>query len=148
MVNGMVAGHRGISPIIATVMLTLIAISLAVFVWGFMQEFWVEQTEATASTTGEATACSEGGIKISACTYIAGLQKVQLTVENTGVRDFKSFWVNVQYAGGSATQVKSDQNILAGDSATVDGNALVTPSKVKVQTVECYNISDSTTSCS
>ncbi len=141
-------GYKGVSPLVSSVILMLMAVSLAAIVWGFMNEYWTQRTNTATTTAKDLVYCSEGGIKITSCNYTASLQKVELKVENTGSKDLSSFWVNVQYSNGSATQVKSDKNILAGQTVTIDGNALFTPAKVKVQSVECAEVNDSTTDCS
>ncbi|GEM_PF-1916400 len=140
-------GNKGVSPLIATILLLLVAMGIGALVWGFMQEYTTEQTSTAQATASELATCSEGGIKITSCTYTASLQRVRIKVENTGKRDLNSFWVNVQYTDGNATQVKTDRNVLAGSFDYIDGNAQSTPSKVKIQSVQCSSIKDSVTSC-
>jgi len=138
---------KGVSPLIATVLLLLVAMGIGALVWGFMQEFVQEQTSTAATTSTELADCSKASFKITSCTYTVGGSAI-LKLENTGSIDINDFWVNLQYTdNNTATQIKDTNDLLAGSFAIVGASSTSTIDTAKVQSVSCTGVKDSTTSC-
>jgi len=138
-----------VSPLIATILLLLVAMGIGALVWGFMQEYTTEQTSTAATTSQELADCSRSSFKILSCSYHpdANADYVSIKLENTGSVDINDFWVNVQYADGNASQRRDGNDLLAGAFGVIAGTATAAPTKVKVQSVSCSGVKDSTTSC-
>jgi len=154
--------EKGVSPLIATILLLLVAMGIGALVWGFMQEYTTEQTStaattsqeladcstSTAATTSQELAdCSKASFKILSCSYESANSIVRVKLENTGSIDINDFWVNVQYSDGSASQIKDGNDLLAGAFGVIAGTATAAPSTVKVQSYSCSGVKDSTDSC-
>ncbi len=139
--------EKGVSPLIATILLLLVAMGIGALVWGFMQEYTTEQTSTAATTSQELADCSKASFKILSCSYESANSIVRVKLENTGSIDINDFWVNVQYSDGSASQIKDGNDLLAGAFGVIAGTATAAPSTVKVQSYSCSGVKDSTDSC-
>jgi len=140
---------KGVSPLIATVLLLLVAMGIGALVWGFMQEFVQEQTSTAATTSTELAECSKASFKITSCAYTDDANHVLIKLENTGSIDINDFWVNVQYSDGTASQTLDTNDLLAGSFVKIAGYAgpSLALSTIKVQSYLCTGVKDSTTVC-
>jgi len=125
----------------------IVSMAAGALIWGFMQDYTAEQTsEAKTISTGLAD-CSRASNRIMSCTYLPDQEKVSVTLKNTGSIDINNFWVNVQYGDGTASQNKAERDLEAGSFSIVEGTAIAPPVNVKVLSVECSGVRDTTSNC-
>lgn len=143
--------QRGVSPVIATILLLLITVSIAIMYYTWVTSFTSEQISDAESIGSGKIKCSDAGITITRCTYDkGGTELVSVTIENTGAIDLNGFRVIAMY-----TDETSDYNdnkslyldVGASGMAYMTANANKTVSRVKVIPLQCRTISDTTSSC-
>jgi len=144
--------QKGVSPVLATVLLLLIAVSVAVMYFTWIVSFTGEHISEAESVGSKQIKCSNAGITITNCSYDKGATElVSVTIENTGSIDLNGFKVIVMYTDESSDSNKNNNLYLdvgASGVAYITANASKTVSRVKVIPLECDIISDTTTSCS
>ena len=83
-------GMKGISPVIAAVVLIAITIAVGVLLSGWVTQFVTKETET-------ASACiTNTNYKIDSATYTAGTKQLTIMVTNLNVRDLYGFSVQIQ----------------------------------------------------
>jgi len=94
--------NKGISPLIATILLIAFVIAVGGILSGWMISFTKERTEE-ARTKGETDIkCSYSSLYISDANWNSSQTKLSLTAENTGSEDLTDFRMIVVYNNNSA----------------------------------------------
>lgn len=90
---------KGISPLIAAVLLIAFTVTIGIIVFGFLLNTTRQATTTTGNKTTEALRCSSAGIKIEDVfiTGQANYTTVRLIVKNTGFTDDLSIIAAVVY---------------------------------------------------
>lgn len=135
----MCAKSKGISPLVAVIMLIAFTMIVAGILAGWATRFATEQRSMLEQ-------CTRAGFKISKATYSASTQNVSLLVYNSGTVPLKNFQAMVTY-DENGPAIPSTWNIYE----TVDANSFKTfehdlPNKsvdyIEVRSVECQGAYD------
>ena len=134
---------KGVSPLLATVLLILVAVGIGAIVWVWTTGFVGQATSEAGQVTTEM--CTKGRFEVTSCSYAS--QQVTLWLKNTGDIDLNSFRVVVRDSAGNVT-VK-DYNTVNLEERGGMGSVTVTnitskPAKVEVYSNDCPNLSVST----
>jgi len=143
--------EKGVNPVIASILLIVITMSVGLLFGGWVQEYYANQIANQAELSEKQIECSEAGFTIKSCSFDSGDTNIAtLQLENTGNFDLNRFTVVVEYNDGS-----SDTNLNQLDLAeSAYGNVYIqldageSPKKIKIVSKECLDKVDSTTSCS
>ncbi|MCX8189732.1 MAG: hypothetical protein N3F05_00690 [Candidatus Diapherotrites archaeon] len=144
--------QKGISPIIATVLLVLVSVILAATYFGWLHSFVGESITKGEEIGRKRINCSNAGITIISCTYDKGRSElVSVKIENTGSVDLNGFKVIAKYADNSSDSNKNSNlyiDVGATGIAYLTANHEKTVSEIKIIPLQCDTISDTTSSCS
>lgn len=140
---------KGISPLIAAVILIAFVIAVAGIVSGFFTGFF-KQRQGEISQKGEAMVdCGTALFDADANTFSfnsTGNNKTELTVYVEGESDIQGFNMTVYNAGKDTEQISGASGTFSpGDSARLSGTTTLTPpfTKVTVTTPSCSGVTDS-----
>jgi flagellin-like protein len=145
---------KGISPLIAAVLLIAFTVAIATLIMGWMSAYTRTTTSNVSSQSEEAVECGSAAIKINHV-YVWGTDNLTNTdaaivIENTGFKDF----TNINYGlynstGGSCTADSSNVNLAKGEITRVtldcqNVNMSSTSFDRAIVTTECGGVSDYT----
>lgn len=148
---------RAVSPLIATVLLVAISLSIAGLLFNWMSQFTTEQTTAAAElATTNIVSCGRAGIRIKSCDVNSSGTGATSVIESTGSIDLNGFNVVVLHADGNVQNITSlfeSTTLFAGSFVSLnhplDSNADVSSiTQYKVIPVTCPSSSASVTVCS
>jgi len=131
-------GSRGVSPLIATVLLLLMAVGVGAIIWTWLTGFAGKTTSEAGQVTEKM--CADGSFQIKSCTYSGGTLTIKL--ENTGQIDLNTFKVFVINSDGSTAKTETKTlNLAAGapGKTTVTGLSAA-PAQVKITSSDCPNL--------
>lgn len=135
---------KGVSPLIAAVLLLLVVVGIGALVWVWTTGFVGQATSEAGQVTEQM--CAKGRFEITSCSYAS--QTVTLWLKNTGQVDLNSFRVVVKDSAGNVT-VSDNNNVdledMGGMGSITVGSITNSPSKVEVYSNDCPNLSASTT---
>lgn len=97
---------KGISPLIATILLIAFVIAVGGILSGWLISFTKERTEEARIRGETDIKCSYASLYISDADWNSTDEKLSLTVENTGSEDLSDFDVTVIYSNNSAFTVE------------------------------------------
>jgi flagellin-like protein len=104
---------KGISPLIATVLLIAFAVSVAAILYVWIPSFTREHTEGVSEHASREIYCAYGGIGVSNMQYCNG--RLSGTIRNTNLVDIGNITVQVTFKNATATQtIYLTQNGVAG----------------------------------
>ncbi len=130
---------KGVSPLIATVLLLLVAVGVGAIIWTWVTGFAGKTTSEAGQVTESMAA--KGSFEITSCTYSGGTLTVKL--ENTGQIDLNQFRFFAINSDGSTAkaQDETDLNMAAGATAKVTISGLSeAPAKVKAMSLDYSNL--------
>lgn len=130
---------KGVSPLIATVLLLLVVVGVGAIVWTWVTGFAGETTSEAGQVTESMAA--KGSFEITDCTYSGGTLTVKL--ENTGQIDLNQFrFFAINSDGTTAkTQDENSLDIAAGATAKVTITGLsAKPAQVKGMSLDYPNL--------
>lgn len=141
--------QKGVSPLIATVLLLLVCMAVGVIIWQ-----WVMSMQSSVQTESEQerqrmTRCSGVSLGIDLTdtkpVWNSTTKNTTVVVQNKGSRDLNGFKLIAYYSGGNSdTNTYADTTIAAGAQTvlTVGGtaNGASKPLRVRVESTQC-NIS-------
>lgn len=140
----MAGGLKGISPLIAAVLLIAVTMTLAGVLAFWASTFVQSGLESSANQT-IATECNFGNFVVDACSYDSAGQRVTFILDNIGTVDLSNISVFVIYPDNSLNYTQADGNLPSGAlrSFSVSG---VNPgySRVTIGT-QCPNVREETT---
>jgi len=133
---------KGISPLIAAVLLIAFTITIATFLASWSTTFTRTKTEEFSRTGEEITAeCQYARLVIENAVYDGVNDKITAVVWNMGKTDLSNFQFNIYYSDINITKATpSNYNITLknGDFATfVVDNVTSTPQKIQVRSLLC-----------
>lgn len=144
--------QKGISPVIATVLLVLVTVILAAMYFGWLHSFAGESISEGEEIGRKRINCSNAGITILSCNYDkGGTEIVSVTIENTGSVDLNGFKVIAKYTDNTSDSNNNSNLYLDVGStgiAHLTANNEKTVSEVRVIPLQCDIISDTTSACS
>lgn len=95
--------EKGISPLIASVILVAIAVSAAAIAGPEVMRFVRKIAEDTGDRTSEEIECSRAGIYVREAAYNTTTDELKFQVENTGYQDLKDFRADVFFVNGTSS---------------------------------------------
>ncbi|MBU3940494.1 MAG: hypothetical protein KKH88_01010 [Nanoarchaeota archaeon] len=142
---------KGISPLIATVLLIGFTIVLAALVMRWGGQFFRQQTDVVGCESEGQIQCTSG-VDLVIENVLGGVNETTINVLNNGNYDIGEIQYVVLDANGvtlNSTRDITGITSLAGDSVTLDIPVLVstTIGKVKVIPILNYEMKDGSTSC-
>jgi len=145
--------QKGVSPLIATVLVLVMLMAMGAILWTWAQNFWHEQEQAQDTFSDETRRCSEAGFRVlkdkAHCNFYGSLRttdtnQVRIAVENTGEIDLNTFSITTNWEDGT-----SDLNVLAlnleekqsGIAWTKQGRSPAEiPKSVRIDSAECPSL--------
>jgi flagellin-like protein len=133
---------KGISPILASVLLLAVTISVAGVFSGWAPSLAQTVTEQTGNQTEQRLACNQASAEFISVNYDSGNSEVNLALRNDGGEDFSELIL---------VAFNSEDNLLAQENISVDaGNVANTtisnvnsaPSYVNLYAQECSDVTD------
>ncbi|MCX8189733.1 MAG: hypothetical protein N3F05_00695 [Candidatus Diapherotrites archaeon] len=123
---------KGISPVIATVLLVLVAVALVMVLLPFL----MSTTQETTAKTGEDLKGLGGSFAIKTCTRSG--TTITLLLDNTGTTDLNNFTVNCLDSTGAtkATATISFDVLSPKETDTKTATCTATTTRVRVTSVE------------
>ena len=139
--------QKGISPLIATVLLIAFTVAIATIIMGWLQGTTLDTTGTVSTKTETMVGCSDASIRIEHVYVDNSTQNVSIVVLNTGYKNFTTvtgvlYATNGSYCTGSldSLTVGATSSVLLNNSDCPDLNSS-SFSKAIVNT-ECGGISD------
>ena len=150
-------GQKGVSPLIATILLVAISLAIAGMLYSWMAQYATTQTSKYTTSSGTQLQCSQaGGIQINSCTHTGSNFKLQ--IESTGDIDLNGFTIAALYSDGNATNTDANKLLKARSYLSIDANLwyagyalagyVPVMSNLKVVPKLCPSNSVTTTTCS
>lgn len=150
-------GQKGVSPLIATILLVAISLAIAGMLYSWMAQYATNQTSKFAAASGTQLQCSQaGGLQVNSCTHSGSVYTIQL--ESTGDMDLNGFNVIGLYSDGNSASAASDSTLIARGYLRIDSNlwyaGFAIPgysssmSTLKIVPKQCPSNSVTTTTCS
>lgn len=134
---------KGISPVIATVLLVLVAVTVTLILIPFLTSMTSEQTAKTKDLAGQAPAGATFLIK--SCT-ISGTTAT-IVLDNTGAKDLNNFTVMcLDSTGDTVATASISPNMAAGATKKVTVTCTATTKRVKVRSTD-YSSLESERDC-
>jgi len=135
-------GKKGLSPLIAVVLLIAFTITVATFIAAFSQTFVRTQTTEFSQRTQElGRACQFSNIQLTAATYDDSGDKISVLARNIGTENLTDFNIIVFTTDVEFTEhtpSNSNNVMTSGEIATFTANNVTqTPSKVQIQSKQC-----------
>ncbi|MEM0360553.1 MAG: hypothetical protein QXK06_04430 [Candidatus Diapherotrites archaeon] len=143
--------NKGVSPLIATMLLVLVAMGIGGLFFSWMYTYYNNELSNQQRISDEQIKCSNAGFQIVSCSFDAGDTNIAtILLENTDFVDLNSFTVTVRYSSG-----ESDTNICninlkesAYGKVYIQLDPGESPAEIKVTSRDCKNLSHKTTNCS
>lgn len=138
-------GRKGVSPLIAAVLLIAFTMSVATILTMFVTQFTEEQTDFLENQSSKKIECQFADVDIYSTSYDSG--ELSVTVANMGSVDLPE--VNVQAIGnGELAGSKRTGKVEVSGLETVTINLSGEPDKVRAIVVECPSKIDEKTQIS
>jgi len=142
--------QKGVSPVIAAILLILITMSIGSLFYGWMRTFYDNQLQKQSQLSDEQIQCSEAGFQINSCSFDSGDTNIAtILLENTGYVDLNSFTVAALHTDGASDVNIGEIDLEEGGygNVYVQVEAGKSISKIKVVSRDCKTIEDTTSSC-
>jgi flagellin-like protein len=147
-------GERGINPLIATILLLLVALAISSLLYGWLVTFTQTKTTQASEQAEETFTCGDASFRILSCSYdtnVLNRGKIEVKMENKGTIDLNDWTIFAEYTDGNVDRnLSKDSNLYAGGKLTVVYTDL-TPNKtvksVKMVPENCSEVTQDTTSC-
>ena len=137
--------RKGISPLIAAVLLIAFTMSVAAMLTAWVTTFTEERTSSVSNRSEQVFQCSYGGLSIYDAIYHSDSNETDITVANTGTFDFKNVTVHVFDDGGSVINKGYIDTLSTADVKTIsiDTDVETKPARVRAISKNCPKVSDS-----
>jgi len=113
---------KGVSPLLATILLISIAMLLMGIVWIWSESFIKTHTQTITDKSTDEINCQYGGLFIRTCTYNASTG-INLTIENSGSTKFTdNFNIKIQDNLDLMAEGIISQDLNAGNAMQIDVN--------------------------
>ncbi|MCX6802548.1 MAG: hypothetical protein NT067_05570 [Candidatus Diapherotrites archaeon] len=143
--------QRGVTPLIAEILLVLVAIGIGSLFMGWIYSYYNDQLSSQKELSDMQIKCDKAGFTIVSCAFDQGDTNVAtIQLENTDYVDLNSFTVAVKYNSGNSDINICQVNLEEGSygNVYVRLDAGESPAEIKVTSRDCKDISDTTTDCS
>lgn len=135
---------KGISPILASVLLLAVTISVAGVFAGWAPDIAKTVTGETENQTDHRLDCNKASATLVSATYnISGNEKVDVTLRNNGRADFKKLIVAAFDSNDAlitqTTGISAERGTLTNDTIASVGSE---PSYIKLYSEKCGDVSD------
>jgi len=128
---------KGISPVIATVLLILVAVAVTLIVASFVTGMTSEQTAKAKEEAEKAPGAAMFAIK--SCTKTGA--QATIVFENLGSKDLNSFTVFcLDASGNTVATVTASPNVAPGATSKVDVTCTTATTRVKARSVTYTNL--------
>lgn len=137
-------GRKGISPILASVLLLAVTISVAAVFSGWAPDIANTVTEDTTNNTEHRLNCNKASAEIISVGYnLSGNTDVDITLRNDGREDFSKLILAAFDSNDSLMQQTVNISVNSGEltNQTVS-NVNSTPSYVKLFSEKCGDVTD------
>lgn len=134
------AGRKGVSPLIAAVLLIGFTMAVAGIITAWVTTFTEEQTSTLGNQSEQLVGCSYAGMDVQDVTFDSANSQTDFNVENTGTVDFNNVSV-VSFLGASIQSRTYLGNIEAGEvtSGTLSDTS-TKPDKVRAASEDCPSV--------
>lgn len=137
--------RKGISPIIASVLLLAVALSVVGVFSGWAPQLAQDVTDSTENSTMETIACNEASLEIRSA-YWDGTDTLTVNLRNSGSEDLND--INI-VAYDSDEQIIGQTSGISLSSGNISDEAVSgvssEPAQVEVLSSECGSVTTSTT---
>lgn len=130
---------KGVSPIIASVLLLAVSISVVGIFSGWAPNLVQGVTEETENSTYKTLGCNEAGIEIRSAFYDTNSGDLTVSLRNTGPENLPKISV-VAYTGNQTIIDQTETNITSGEVKGVTFNAGSQPSYVEALSTRCSEV--------
>ena len=143
---------KGISPLIAAVLLIAFTVSIATIVIGWFTTFVRTTTSNVTESTSETMGCSVASISIEHVYCNSTAETCKIIVKNTGFKDFTTVNALISRNDGARCTGSLTEGLNKGEVKTITLSACPTMSATTFDlasvTTECGGVGDSTTDSS
>lgn len=138
--------RKGISPLIAAVLLIAFTMAVAAILTAWVTSFTQRTTEDVGNSSEELVSCSFAGLSIYDAIYDG--ENVTVSLANTGTKDLTNVSVVVFLDGGESSQewVDSlDSGNVKSETLSTSAESASEVSRVRIASRECPEVTDETT---
>lgn len=133
---------KGISPILASVLLLAVTISVAGVFSGWAPNLAQTVTEQTGNQTEQRLACNQASAEFISANYDSGNSEIDVALRNDGGADFNEL-ILVAFDSNDNLLAQSNISIEAGNvDNTSISNVNSAPSYVNLYAQECSDVTD------
>jgi flagellin-like protein len=133
--------RKGISPIIASVLLLAVSLAVVGIFSGWAPELAQDVTESTSNSTYETIACNEASVEIRSAYYDSGNTEAVLSVRNTGDEDLNNLTLAAFNQTGEILAQENDVSIARGAlSEETISSVDSTPDYIEAFSTQCGSV--------
>jgi flagellin-like protein len=141
---------KGISPLIASVLLIAFTIGVAALYSGWITTFTKKTTEEVQEHSEKRVTCTYGGIAIDDVKYNKTTGNLSGTIENTDIIDLGNIDLEIFYTNATRENLDLNMTLASGErnifnSRVIDMNISNSYDKIRVVT-NCSNVNDEASS--
>ncbi len=136
--------QRGVSPLIATILLLLLVSTLGVIFASWARGFWNRQQQPIDTISQETVECSSASFMVRPdekhCFYYSASGQAKVIVENSGDTDLNTFRVTSLWADGTSdlnTVTLDLEEHQTGVAWTKAKASKEMPVKIRIDSVDC-----------
>lgn len=133
--------RKGVSPIIASVLLLAVSLAVVGIFSGWAPELAQDVTQSTSNSTYETIACNEASVEIRSAYYDSSNSKVTLSVRNNGDEDLNNLSLVAFDQNGKILAQENDVSIASGQISekTISGSGSE-PAYVEALSGQCGSV--------
>ncbi len=138
--------QKGVSPLIATVLLLLVCMAVGVIIWQWITGFAGTSTSEASKTGQQLTGCSGVVLTVDLTdikpTWYSAQQAVRLVLKNGSTRDLNTFKIYSYYSDGNSDLNSVTLNIEEGGQKIAwtrggVGTGGLRPDRIVAESIEC-----------
>jgi len=133
--------RKGISPLIASVLLLAVTLSIASIFSGWGPRLVDDITERTSNQTERTIDCNEAGISIESAKYFQNDDEITVVLRNTGISDLDDLTVAVWQ--GDLPVNDTTLSLNRGNFTSVNVSSSEEPDRTEVYSERCSSVTDS-----
>lgn len=133
--------RKGISPIIASVLLLAVSLAVVGIFSGWAPELTQDVTQSTSNSTYETIQCNEASVEIRSAYFDSGSNEVTLSVRNNGDEDLNNLSLVAFANNETIIAQEQDISIVAGAiSEETISSVTSEPSYVEALSTNCGSV--------
>jgi hypothetical protein len=137
--------QKGVSPLIATVLLLLVCMAVGVIIWQWITGFAGTSTTEATKTGNMLTGCTGASLTVDLTdvkpTWYSTSRLTKFVLRVGSARDLNNFRIITTYVDGSSDLNAQSLDINAGRqklvSITAPAGSTTKPNRIKIESVEC-----------